>query len=489
MQRSMFEDRKQLAYRGRRHTSDDAVKSSGNLNQDGSGPLEDDNIPSALLQEINIMKRLAHPNLVKLKEIINDDSSKYLFLVLEFMQGGTVMMHDPKTNTYVYAFTKKVMLEGTARRVFRELTSALSYLHANHIAHRDIKPDNLLIDMNGTLKLSDFGVSTHFINDRQKRSISMKSLARSTSRGQMQQTEGTYSFYSPEMCSTGGRDRMRGRGYNAYMADLWAAGICLWIFVFGTVPFESNDVTELFRKIREEEVDRPHRLSPELDNLLSLMMRKNVTRRPSVMDVRHHCWITEQPLSQHGEVFVSESDAAITSKLSTSLTPTTSTLTIPTPSHASSTSDSRQSLSVVVPKEANQVISPRINLKLVAWAARARSTCADRHNDILLKGQAEINAVIRKAIQKSKELGKDAGSGDSSDFSLGGSDSSSEEGSVVSFPKMKQRQMNSKLCSAAFMDLTMKNWSLAQLLNAIQAQRHAKREIYFREVFIRLESE
>ena len=77
MKRSMFEERKQLPFRGRRHTSDDVPASSeggGEILRSGSdsAPLEDASIPSALLQEINIMKRLVHPNLVKLIEIIND---------------------------------------------------------------------------------------------------------------------------------------------------------------------------------------------------------------------------------------------------------------------------------------------------------------------------------------------------------------------------------------------------------------------------------
>jgi [calcium/calmodulin-dependent protein kinase] kinase len=311
MKRSLFEERKALPFRGRRHTVEDVPSAPPATRSASSDPLEldDATIPSALLQEINIMKRLAHPNLVKLKEIINDEHSKYLFLVLEHMQGGTVMIHDAKTNTYVYALTKKVMLEGTARRVFKELASALSYMHANHIAHRDIKPDNLLIDFNGKLKLSDFGVSTHFESDRRKHSISMKSLARSTSRGQMQETEGTFNFYSPEMCKTGGEaEQGKPRGYNAYMADLWASAVCLWIFVFGSIPFHAGDVTELFRMIREDMPVRPHRLSPELDNLLGLMMRKEVERRLSCMDVRHHCWLTETPLAQHAEVILMDSE-------------------------------------------------------------------------------------------------------------------------------------------------------------------------------------
>lgn len=198
-----------------------------------------------MLQEIAIMKMLVHPNLVHLLEIINDEDSKFIYLVLEHVEGGTIMGLDESTGLYVYRLTGRVMGEGTASRTFKDLISALSYLHANHIAHRDIKPDNLLVNFNGQLKLSDFGVSSHFENDRKKSSISLVALARSKSRGSVSKTEGTYSFYSPEMCTV-----KTVQGYSAYMADVWAATVCLWIFVFGRVPFYHPEVMTLFQMIR-----------------------------------------------------------------------------------------------------------------------------------------------------------------------------------------------------------------------------------------------
>ena len=122
--------------------------------------------------------------------------------------------------------------------------SALAYLHKNFIAHRDLKPDNLLVNFNGTLKVTDFGVSSHFTEEKRKTAINLRQLARSKSRGIVSKTEGTFPFYSPEMCAESGV------GYSAYMSDLWAAGVCLWIFVFGKLPFFHSDVVQLFSMIR-----------------------------------------------------------------------------------------------------------------------------------------------------------------------------------------------------------------------------------------------
>jgi serine/threonine protein kinase len=250
-----------------------------------------------MLQEIAIMKMLVHTNLVNLLEIINHEDSKLVYLVLEHIEGGTIMGYDEDRGSYVYRLTGRVMGEATASRTFKDLISALSYLHANHIAHRDIKPDNLLVDFNGKLKLSDFGVSSHFENDRKKSAISLVALARSKSRGSVSKTEGTFSFYSPEMCTV-----KTVHGYSAYMADMWAATVCLWIFIFGRVPFFHPEVMTLFQMIRclsppsptclpaclslltlcclrEEDPVMPHVVSPELNHLIKLCLQKDVTLR------------------------------------------------------------------------------------------------------------------------------------------------------------------------------------------------------------------
>lgn len=82
------------------------------------------------------MKLLVHKNLVKLMEIIIDGDSPNLYLILEHVEGGPIMKHNPITNKFVYTLTGRVMGESTARRAFTDLLSGLAFMHANHIAHR-----------------------------------------------------------------------------------------------------------------------------------------------------------------------------------------------------------------------------------------------------------------------------------------------------------------------------------------------------------------
>eukprot|EP01041_Mallomonas_annulata_P005228 gene5229-10467_t len=189
------------------------------------------------IQEIAIMKKLEHPNLVRLFEVIDDEEAGQMLLVMEYVQ------YHKNTRSFTFYLTDGPMGEATACRYFRDLLSVCEYLHMNHIVHRDLKPDNLLVDLEGTLKVTDFGVSQYFSSDSVRTPKSLKDMFNSQSRGQLKNPEGTWAFYSPEMCATGIVS------YSAYQADLWAASVCFWVFVFGKLPFYSEELDGIFKSI------------------------------------------------------------------------------------------------------------------------------------------------------------------------------------------------------------------------------------------------
>ncbi|CAM9346815.1 unnamed protein product, partial [Sphacelaria rigidula] len=151
----------------------------------------------------------------------------------------------------------------TSARYFANILAGLEYLHINSISHRDLKPENVLIGEDDQAKIADFGVSQYFMDDERLAPMSPRSLARSTSRAQISNTEGTWCFWAPEMCrqvSNGARSS----AFNAYATDAWAAGITLWCFLYGTVPFVRTSPMDLFDAIANERAPVPDEVSHTL---------------------------------------------------------------------------------------------------------------------------------------------------------------------------------------------------------------------------------
>lgn len=109
-----------------------------------------DDAGSSIKQEIAVMKRLQHVNIVNLHEVIDDANARKIFLIQEYMEGGPLMA-DAETCEPV-----DVVL---ARKYFRDIVRGVCYLHSEGIIHRDIKPQNMLLSANGTVKIADFGAA------------------------------------------------------------------------------------------------------------------------------------------------------------------------------------------------------------------------------------------------------------------------------------------------------------------------------------------
>ena len=187
-------------------------------------------------KEIAIMQRLRSDYIVRLLALIDDDEQDALYLVLEAADKGQIMDWDGDSLTYrsrvLPCSEHGGIQEAMIRPALLDLLSALDYLHTQHIVHRDVKPDNLLLFTEPSspsryrIKLADFGV------------------ARELADGELvTETQGTFHFYAPEMCS--------GEKYDAWGQDVWAVGVTLFILCTGRVPWMSKDNSpaELFELI------------------------------------------------------------------------------------------------------------------------------------------------------------------------------------------------------------------------------------------------
>ena len=264
-------------------------------------------------REIAIMKKLSHPNLVTFFDAIDSPESDLLYMVIEYMPLGEILTYqndgtfrrkEPKpSQDPIDGLQDGHFDEYHAALYFVDVMHGLAYLHSHQIIHRDLKPENILLDARGIAKLSDFGVS-HIFENGQKRIPSPErtktaaqtggltrhdtdtalGMKRMDTDGLITKTEGTWAFWSPEMCEGS-------QAFSGYAADMWAAGVCLYIFVTGKLPFYTLAPLDLMDMIKGANVPYEDlELSANLMELLHMTLEKDPADRAGVGDcLKHPC--------------------------------------------------------------------------------------------------------------------------------------------------------------------------------------------------------
>ncbi|XP_022453540.1 calcium/calmodulin-dependent protein kinase kinase 2 isoform X5 [Delphinapterus leucas] len=214
------------------------------------GPIEQ------VYQEIAILKKLDHPNVVKLVEVLDDPNEDHLYMVFELVNQGPVMEVP----------TLKPLSEDQARFYFQDLIKGIEYLHYQKIIHRDIKPSNLLVGEDGHVKIADFGVSNEF-----KGSDALLS-----------NTVGTPAFMAPESLSE------TRKIFSGKALDVWAMGVTLYCFVFGQCPFMDERIMCLHSKIKSQALEFPDQpdIAEDLKDLITRMLDKNPELRIVVPEIK-----------------------------------------------------------------------------------------------------------------------------------------------------------------------------------------------------------
>ncbi|KAM4809405.1 calcium/calmodulin-dependent protein kinase kinase 2 [Rhinophrynus dorsalis] len=232
------------------------------------GPIE------RVYQEIAILKKLDHPNVVKLVEVLDDPSEDHLYMVFELVKRGPVMEIP----------TPKPLTEDQGRFYFQDLIKGIEYLHYQKIIHRDIKPSNLLVGEDGHIKIADFGVSNQFEG----------------SDAFLSNTVGTPAFMAPETLSE------TRKIFSGKALDVWAMGVTLFCFVFGQCPFMDERILSLHSKIKNQPLEFPDQpdVTEDLKDLILHMLDKNPESRITVPEIKMHPWVTKhgaQPLPTEDE--------------------------------------------------------------------------------------------------------------------------------------------------------------------------------------------
>ena len=228
--------------------------------------------------ETNLMKKLNHPNITKILELFED--KEYILIIMEYINGGNL-----------FSFLKKhrKVSEKTAKLLYRQIILGIKYMHQQGIVHRDIKLENILIDLNNNIKICDFGIGRVLSSPEQP----------------LFDQCGTPMYIAPEilLCS-------KEKGYKGFPVDIWSSGIVLYILLSGTLPFsfknsssslsesnesnlseDNNNNTELQYSIINKEPKAIENISKEAEDLLKKILKKNPEKRITCEEILNHPWM------------------------------------------------------------------------------------------------------------------------------------------------------------------------------------------------------
>jgi calcium-dependent protein kinase len=211
--------------------------------------------------EVEILKKLIHPNIMQIFEFYED--KKNFYIITELCEGGEL---------FDQVVEKGSFNETEAAWVMKQLMSAINYIHSNNIVHRDLKPENILLDTrkNNIIKIIDWGTARFFEKNKKMNKVS-----------------GTPYYIAPEVL------------FEKYdeKCDVWSCGVIMYILLCGYPPFNGETDNEILSKIKtgkyvfpEEEWDN---ISDDAKDLIAKMLEFNPANRFSASDCLYHKWLTD----------------------------------------------------------------------------------------------------------------------------------------------------------------------------------------------------
>ncbi|GJN88942.1 hypothetical protein Rhopal_001913-T1 [Rhodotorula paludigena] len=216
-----------------------------------------------LFAEIKIHQAMQHPNIIAFEHCFEDEGNVYM--QLELCSNGSLLD---------LLRTRKRYSEPEARFYLTQLVGACDYMHSNSVIHRDLKLGNLMLDANMDLRVGDFGLAAlvKFPGERKKTIC------------------GTPNYIAPEILF----DTQSGHSFEV---DIWSIGVILYTLLVGKPPFQTKDVKNIYRKIRDNAYAFPpsHTLSPESVSLISWILQPTPSSRPSLAQILAHDWFTTGP--------------------------------------------------------------------------------------------------------------------------------------------------------------------------------------------------
>ena len=223
-----------------------------------------------LCLEIACMKRIRHPNIVNIEDITI--TSRYVYLFLELSESGTLF---DRIKQLELATGKQGIPNDETASYTAQIVCGLSCVHGCGVAHRDVKPDNILLNKEGRIKLTDFGLCRlHTRSVRTAEPLEQDSAA-----------VGTLQYLAPECV-----DR---QPHDAFKADLWSLGVVIYVMLTGKFLFHAPSQSALADLIRQgaSGVKGLESLDPSAADLIRATVRVRPNERATLPDVWTHPWL------------------------------------------------------------------------------------------------------------------------------------------------------------------------------------------------------
>ncbi|KAG1957379.1 serine/threonine-protein kinase SIK2a isoform X1 [Pimephales promelas] len=215
-----------------------------------------------IYREVEIMKLLDHPHIIKLYQVM--ETKNMLYLVTEYARNGEI---------FDYLASRGRLSEIDARRKFWQILSAVEYCHERNIVHRDLKAENLLLDAHMNMKIADFGFGNFF---RPGEPLTTWC--------------GSPPYAAPEV--------FEGQQYEGPQLDIWSMGVVLYVLVCGALPFDGPSLPVLRQRVLEGRFRIPYFMSEDCEHLIRKMLVLDPARRLSLSQIKEHRWMVQEVPSQ-----------------------------------------------------------------------------------------------------------------------------------------------------------------------------------------------
>ena len=223
----------------------------------------------SLINEINIVKSLDHPNIMKVYEYFNKDNN--LYIISELLSGGELL---EKINENGF------LSEDVSAYIMKQIFSAVDFCHEKGILHRDLKPENILIESEAeakkeffTIKIIDFGTSGK-IQDEEDELFNVG--------------VGTPLYVAPEILENEKYDEK---------CDMWSCGVIMFMMLSGKAPFDGDNDEEIYQSVRKGKYDFDNEkwdeISNEAKDLIKKLLIHDFNKRFSAKEALNHPWIVK----------------------------------------------------------------------------------------------------------------------------------------------------------------------------------------------------